>query len=87
MHRISLSLLMLLACLASGPVYANCSNPTGKEADVQYNADFHTYQFCNGTTWIAYGAIGSTGGLFLIFKATREIYANLGLAAPVAPAG
>jgi hypothetical protein len=29
-----------------------CSGPTGREGDMFYNADFHTYQFCNGTNWM-----------------------------------
>ena len=48
-------LLGMLACLAAGPAYGGtCSSPTGKEADIVYNADYHTYQFCNGTNWMAY---------------------------------
>jgi hypothetical protein len=27
-----------------------CSNPTGKERDIKYNTDFHTYMICNGTS-------------------------------------
>jgi hypothetical protein len=49
----------LLACLAAGPVYAGtCTSPAGKEGDIKYNNDFHTYQFCNGTSWIAFGPGG-----------------------------
>jgi hypothetical protein len=79
MQRVSLSLLILLAYLvAAGPVYAGtCSNPAGKEADIQYNGDFHTYQFCNGSNWMAYGAIGSTGGLYLISTQTASASASL----------
>jgi hypothetical protein len=78
MQRVSLSLLILLACLAAGPVHAGtCSNPTGNEADVIYNGAFHTYQFCNGTNWMAEGAIGSTGGLMLISTQTASNSASL----------
>jgi hypothetical protein len=55
MKRVWLTLSIMLACFAAGPAYANCSNPMGKEADANYNNDFHTWQFCNGTSWIAYG--------------------------------
>ena len=55
-------LLGVLACLAAGPAYGGiCSNPAGNEADQLYNAAYHTYQFCNGTNWIAYGGGGSCG--------------------------
>src|SRR5258708_40002302 len=64
LHRRALNaalaaVLLLPAYLAAGPVYAGtCSTPTGKESDIQYNFDYHTYQFCNGTSWIAYGPGG-----------------------------
>jgi len=55
MPRVSLSLLILLACLAAGPVYgAACSSPAGNEADAIYNGGYHTWQFCNGTSWRAF---------------------------------
>ncbi len=47
-------LFILLATLAAAPVYAACTNPAGNEADRFYNASYHTYQFCDGTNWIAY---------------------------------
>jgi hypothetical protein len=58
MRWVSLSLLIvLLACLAAGPVFASaCSNPAGNEADEIYNGDYHVWQFCNGTNWINAGA-------------------------------
>lgn len=54
-----------------------CSNPTGNEADVMYNGDFHTYQFCNGTQWMSEGAIGASGGLMLISTQTASSSASL----------
>ncbi len=48
-------LLFALIFLAAGPARAACSNPTGSERDMVYNTDFHTYQFCNGTNWVAAG--------------------------------
>jgi hypothetical protein len=48
-------LLVILACLAATPAHGGtCSSPAGKEADIKYNSAYHTYQFCNGTNWIAY---------------------------------
>jgi hypothetical protein len=50
---------MVLACLAPGLVYAGtCTTPPGKEADYVYNYDYHTFQFCNGSSWIAMGSCG-----------------------------
>jgi hypothetical protein len=79
MQRVSLSLLIVLVCLLSArPVHAgNCSNPTGHEADIIYNGAAHTPQFCNGTTWMAMGAIGSTGGLMLISTQAASNSASL----------
>jgi hypothetical protein len=55
MQRVSLSSLILLACLAAGPVYGQaCSSPAGNEADRIYNYGYHTWQFCNGTSWRAF---------------------------------
>jgi hypothetical protein len=52
-------LLILLASLAARPVYAAaCANPAGNEAAIFYNADYHTYQYCNGTSWKAFGGPG-----------------------------
>jgi hypothetical protein len=50
-------LLCVLACFSAGAVYANCTNPAGVERDIVYNNDYHTYQFCNGTNWMPFGAI------------------------------
>jgi hypothetical protein len=55
-------LLILLACLGAGPVQAACTNPAGNEADIIYNKDYHTFEFCNGTNWKAWGAGGAGGG-------------------------
>jgi hypothetical protein len=37
--------------------HAGCTNPTGNERAMIYNGDYHTYQFCNGTSWIIAGQI------------------------------
>jgi hypothetical protein len=70
----------VLAFLPSAPVHAGtCSNPTGNEADMTYNRDYHTMQFCNGTTWMsmAGGGGGSSGGLTLISTKTASASASL----------
>lgn len=48
-------LLTAVLCLPAAGARAACTNPPGSEADVKYNSDFHTYQFCNGTSWLAFG--------------------------------
>jgi hypothetical protein len=77
--RLPLLLLCGLACLAAGPVYADCTSPAGNERDIIYNNGFHTYQFCNGTNWMPFGAIGGGGGggLTLISTQTASSSASL----------
>ena len=79
MQKASLSLLILLACLAASPAHAVCSNPAGNEADQFYNATYHTYQFCNGANWMAMGAVGAivVGALTLISTQTASNSASL----------
>ncbi len=52
--KIAPFLFFALTGLVAAHAYANCTSPTGKEADIKYNGDYHTYQFCNGTNWIPY---------------------------------
>jgi hypothetical protein len=71
-------LLFALIFLAAGPARANCSNPTDTEGKFFYNLDYHTFQFCNGTNWIAFGGGGgSSGGLTLISTQTASASASL----------
>src|SRR5262245_21585528 len=56
MLRLSLYLLFAVVSICAVPGYAGtCSNPTRNEGDIIYNADYHTYQFCNGTSSIGFG--------------------------------
>ena len=56
-------LVTLMACLAAGPAFGGtCTNPTGNEGNIVYNSDYHTYQFCNGATWMPYGGGNSCSG-------------------------
>ena len=50
--------LCMLACLAAGTAAASCSNPAGVEAQMVYNGDYHTWQFCNGSAWVSMSAGG-----------------------------
>jgi hypothetical protein len=67
----------LLMCLATSPANASCTSPAGNEANVIYNEDYHTYQFCNGTSWISEGAAGGSGWPVLISTQTASNSASL----------
>lgn len=69
-----LPLLAPLVFLPTLPIYADCSNPAGKEKDIVYNDDYHTYEFCDGTQWYSMGKPipgrggGLGGGYFALSK-------------------
>jgi hypothetical protein len=71
------ALTILLACLAAGRVHANCTLPTANEADIVYNKDYHTYQYCNGTSWVAYGGGIGSGAMSFISTQTASSSASL----------
>ena len=48
---------VLVFLLAIRPAFAACTNPAGIEQQFLYNTDYHTYQFCNGTNWVASGSL------------------------------
>jgi hypothetical protein len=77
MKRAWLSLLILLECLAAGTVHAACTSPAGNEADQFYNKDFHTYQYCNGTSWVAFGGGFGSGAYSFISTQTASASASL----------
>ena len=54
-----IALALLTSLLAGRPALAGCTNPAGNEADLLYSNDYHTYQFCNGTSWLNAGAVQS----------------------------
>jgi len=87
MRRFSLFLFLLVASCFAGPAFGGtCTVPAGNEGDILYNGDYHTYQFCNGTIWQAYGggatcAAGAAGyspttpagnGYFVLSKSTHN---------------
>jgi hypothetical protein len=41
---------------------AACSNPAGAEGNQVYNTTYHVMQFCNGTDWVAMGALSPAAG-------------------------
>src|SRR4051794_38495236 len=72
------ALLSVLAALAAAePAYASCTNPVGSETAMIYNGDYHTYQFCNGSSWIAMGGIGVTGPYIFVSTQTANNSATL----------
>lgn len=58
------ALIILISGFPARPVFAGCLNPTGAERDIVYNADYHTYQACNGTSWtsLSGGTVPGGGG-------------------------
>jgi hypothetical protein len=76
-----LLLLSLLGCLPAVPIHAECSNPTGKEKDIIYSDEYHTYEFCDGTQWYSMGkpipGRGRAGSGYFVL--TKTVYnGNLG---------
>jgi hypothetical protein len=65
MSRIALYILASFALLfLPHPARAACSNPAGNEKDMIYNGDYHTYQFCNGISWMKMpGGVGAKGAM------------------------
>jgi hypothetical protein len=74
----STRLLLLVApvCLPVVPIYAECSNPNGKEKDIIYNNEYHTYEFCDETQWYSMEktipARGRAGGGYFVM--TKAVY-------------
>jgi hypothetical protein len=73
----ALAALTVALCLAAGWAHAACTSPAGNEAAIIYNGDYHTYQFCNGSSWIAYGGAAGVGPMVLISTQTASSSASL----------
>lgn len=56
---LSFMLIAGLGLMFSGPAKAQCSNPDGVAGEMVYNADHCVMQSCDGTQWMAMGAIPS----------------------------
>lgn len=52
----------LFLAICGGPAYADCSGPTATEGKFVYNQDFHTYQYCDGTSWKSFADIDPAAG-------------------------
>jgi len=57
-----LALVLLLAAIASGGALAGCINPDRAEGTITYNTTVNVPQYCNGTDWIAFGALNPGAG-------------------------
>jgi hypothetical protein len=69
-RRCLAALIAAFVFLLSPSAYSGtCTIPAGTEGKVIYNYDYHTYQYCNGTYWIAFDpSVGiATGGPQTIF--------------------
>jgi hypothetical protein len=73
----ALALAILTVCCPIGSARAACTNPAGHEADQIYNRSYHTYQFCNGSSWIAFAGAGTAGPMVLISTQTANNSASL----------
>jgi hypothetical protein len=51
-----------VAALYAGSVTGTCASPSGTEADILYNGNFHVPQYCDGSNWVAIGPIPGAGG-------------------------
>lgn len=63
MTRIFLFFL-ILSIFISQQAFADCSDPPGKEAEMEFFTDTNEYKFCNGAEWVlAGGGEGGGGGV------------------------
>ncbi|MBN8995376.1 MAG: hypothetical protein J0H94_09125 [Rhizobiales bacterium] len=63
-RRLLLSLALLLPIIwsAASDALAACLDPDRPEGSIVYNASFNVPQYCNGTDWIAFGALNPAAG-------------------------
>lgn len=52
--------IFLVLIVMAQTSYSACITPAGVEKQIVYNTDFHTYQYCNGSTWQVMGSVVST---------------------------
>lgn len=54
--------LIVLLSLSAVPIkaYADCVSPEGIAGKMLYNADYSTYQFCNGTSWVSMAGVAAS---------------------------
>lgn len=52
----------LVVLAATSPAFADCTSPVGPAGLVVYNDGVNAMQYCNGTNWVAMGAINPAAG-------------------------
>lgn len=58
----ALILFVLPVLFWTAPAFALCINPAATEGDIIYNTDYGVHQYCNGTAWMAFGALNPGAG-------------------------
>lgn len=58
----ALGLLIFILTIQSPEAQAACSSPSGNAGKIAYNQTAKTFQYCNGTDWIAMNQPGSGSG-------------------------
>lgn len=55
-------LLVFLYIMTTATAWAQCTGPAGVAEDIIYNTTYNVPQYCNGTDWIAFGALNPAAG-------------------------
>lgn len=58
----ALILFVFSVFLWSAPAFAQCASPTAAEGEIIYNTSYNVHQYCNGSDWIAFGALNPGAG-------------------------
>lgn len=58
----ALILLVLPILFWTAPALAQCAVPSGSEGEIIYNSSYNVHQYCNGTAWVAFGALNPGAG-------------------------
>lgn len=61
MNRLMM-LFVLLILFWGTSAFAQCANPAADEGEIIYNTDYNVHQYCNGSAWIAFGALNPGAG-------------------------
>ena len=61
-HVYKSCILALICAFFANLALAACLNPDGIEGDVVYNATYNVPQYCNGSDWMAFGAMNPAAG-------------------------
>ena len=56
------ALCLLLIALPPKNAEADCTGPSRAAGSMVYNKDYHVMQYCDGTSWLALGAIAPSAG-------------------------